>query len=334
MTIQVQIVRGDVLAFKADVLALKFAQGLFGVDAAVVGELVRHDVDVVRRLPAVGDTLLVSSGGAIAAEEVLFVGVEPLGVFDYATLRVFSARVLRSLAKARPQITELALTLHGVGFGLDESEAFRAEIAGLLDAAQDGDAPAGLTRISIVERNAGTATRLEALMQEILPGGLIERTRESDSDVRGLDLSGLVANMRGLDLVGRDSRSKPLVFVAMPFADEYDDRFHYGISGAANKAGFLCERADLATFTGDVIDWVKSRIDAASLVVADLTHANPNVYLEVGYAWGRGVRTVLVVEKGETLKFDVRGQRCLMFSSIRHLEELLTAELTALKQTL
>jgi hypothetical protein len=134
-----------------------------------------------------------------------------------------------------------------------------------------------------------------------------------------------------LAAVGRDSQSKPLVFVAMPFADEYADRFHYGIQGAVNAAGFLCERADLASFTGDVIAWVKQRIDNASLVVADLTTANPNVYLEVGYAWGRGVNTILLVAHGDELKFDVRTQRCLVFRSIRHLEQLLTGELNSLK---
>ena len=76
-------------------------------------------------------------------------------------------------------------------------------------------------------------------------------------------------------------------------------------------------------------DWI--RIDNAALVVADLTDANPNVYLEVGYAWGRGVNTVLLVAQGDELKFDVRTQRCLIFQSIRHLEELLTAELTSLR---
>ena len=53
-----------------------------------------------------------------------------------------------------------------------------------------------------------------------------------------------------LGAVGHDSREKPHVFVAMPFAEEYADRFHYGIRGAANATGFLCERADLASFTG------------------------------------------------------------------------------------
>jgi hypothetical protein len=96
-------------------------------------------------------------------------------------------------------------------------------------------------------------------------------------------------------------------------------------------AGSLCERADLTSFVGDVLDWVRERIATASFVVADLTSANPNVYLEVGYAWGSKVPTVLLVSETTDLKFDVRGQRCLVYNgSIRQLEESLTKELKAL----
>jgi hypothetical protein len=120
------------------------------------------------------------------------------------------------------------------------------------------------------------------------------------------------------------------VFVAMPFAREFGDRFHYGIERVVEDAGYLCERADLAAFTGDVMAWVRDRIDRATLVVADLTSANANVYLEVGYAWGKGIPTVLVVQDPKELKFDVQGQRCLAYEGIQHLEELLRGELSRL----
>jgi hypothetical protein len=218
------------------------------------------------------------------------------------------------------------MTLHGVGFGLDEAEAFRAEIAGVLDAVAMRQRPLELIRISIVERDAQAAKRLAALLQSILPTGVVsEDGRGVESEAPSLGTARLT-----LGAVGHDSHQKPHVFVAMPFAEEYLDRFQYGIQGPANAAGYLCERADLASFTGDVIAWVKDRIGSAALVIADLTAANPNVYLEVGYAWGQGVRTVLIVAQGDEVKFDVRSQRYLAFRSIRHLEELLEKELSAL----
>jgi nucleoside 2-deoxyribosyltransferase len=99
-----------------------------------------------------------------------------------------------------------------------------------------------------------------------------------------------------------------------------------------NAAGYLCERADLSVFTGDVMEWVKKRIASSSLIIADLSNANPNVYLEVGYAWGCGKPTVLLVRDPAELKFDVKGQRCLVYKKIKDLEESLRKELETLQQ--
>jgi hypothetical protein len=66
-------------------------------------------------------------------------------------------------------------------------------------------------------------------------------------------------------------------------------------------------------------------------VIADLTAPNPNVYLEVGYAWGLEIPTVLLVKgSSDALTFDVRGQRCLIYESIQQLEEKLKRELQGL----
>ncbi|MEM6455720.1 MAG: hypothetical protein AAF772_11545, partial [Acidobacteriota bacterium] len=138
--------------------------------------------------------------------------------------------------------------------------------------------------------------------------------------------------------VGEASDAKPRVFVAMPFNEDMEDVFHYGIEKTAHRAGLLCERADLAIFTGDILNWIHRRIQGARVVVADLTGANPNVMLEVGYAWGCGIETVLVVRCGDDgglpddLPFDVRGQKCLRYRSIRDLEQQLLPVLQTFSQ--
>ena len=124
--------------------------------------------------------------------------------------------------------------------------------------------------------------------------------------------------------------NKKRIFVAMPFASEFEDCFHYGIQGAVNASGYLCERADLQSFTGDVMEWVKNRIATADFVIADLTTANPNVYLEIGYAWGLNKKTVLLIKDTKELKFDTRGQRCLTYTTIKDLETKLKNELANL----
>ena len=322
--ISIAVEKGDALAFPCEVLVLKYAQALYGVDHAAVNVLESGGIEIAAKLPPPGGHRLLSTNGLLAAKSALFLGVPILRQFEYEAIREFGQRALEVLAGAAPETRHISLTMHGPGYGLDEAEAFKAEVAGLLDAISAKDYPESLERITIVERSAGRAERLSRLLS-----GLLEVRRT----VRGTDeysmALGAVAKSE-IGSVGSGSRSKAHIFVAMPFATEFDDLFYYGIQGAVNSAGYLCERADLASFTGDVLAWVKDRIDSADVLVADLSTANPNVYLEVGYAWGKGVRTVLLARDAQDLKFDVRGQRCLVYKSIRHLEEMLGKELATL----
>lgn len=320
------VVCGDALTFATDVLALKFAQTLYGVDRIVADRLFSDSgiSDPMKLFPKLHGFKLMNANGKIAANDVLYVGVEPLHEFEYEQIREFGKKVLVSLATAAPNIKTVGVTIHGPGYGLDEAEAFRAEIAGFLDALISGDFPDKLERISIIELNTARSRRLKNLLDAIVPNGRVQI--DGGFETRKVNK----ASAKRLRSVGYESGSKPNVFVAMAFAEEMDDVFEYGIQGVVNAAGFLCERADLSSFQGDVMDWVKKRIATASLVIADLSTANPNVYLEVGYAWGRGKPTVLLVRDSSELRFDVKSQRCLVYKRIKDLESLLRKELESL----
>ncbi len=321
MAIAIELKAGDVLAEAADVLVLKHAQSLYGVDKTVVRAL--EDAGRQIRLPKPWGFRLEDRAPGIAASRVLFVGVPALREFGYKEIRAFARKALTALAGEAPQTQHILLTVHGPGYGLDEVEAFEAELAGLVDAISEEDRPEALKRITIAERNTGRAKRLASVLDELLPDHTIATSRKSGW------VSRTVASEK-LRVAGYTSDAKPHVFVAMPFRDDMDDVYDYGIQSAVKSAGLVCERADLSSFTGDVLEWVRSRIRSASLVVADLTDANPNVYLEVGYAWGVGIPTVLVVKSPDHLKFDVRGQRCLVYKKIKDLETSLTTELQSL----
>jgi hypothetical protein len=325
-TIDISVEYGDALSTQADVLALKYANSLYGVDRAVIKALKNVFPDIEGRLPRPAGFYFTPSKDTIAAKHIIFIGVGPLREFGYREIRAFGRKALEALAGEMPHASHIALTIHGPGYGLDEREAFESEIAGLLDAINSRDFPSRLNRITIVEANAGRAKRLALLLDQLLPNG--------PNGFIGRAAIPLIEAQDRLRSVGYDSQSKPNVFVAMPFAEEMEDVFHYGIQGAVNAAGFLCERADLSTFTGNVMDWVKKRIVSASLVIADLSKANPNVYLEVGFAWGSDRPTVLIVNDLSHLEFDVKGQRCLVYKNIKNLEQLLHNELVGLKGSL
>ena len=122
---------------------------------------------------------------------------------------------------------------------------------------------------------------------------------------------------------------KPSVFVAMPFDPSTDDLFQLGLKAAIEEAGFRCIRVDEQQFTGGILPKIQQLIGKCSLVVAELSGANPNVLLEVGYAWGLGIPTILLARKGEKLPFDVSDQKTLFYDGIVAAKTHLLSELKA-----
>ncbi len=318
--IAIDVVEGDALEIDADVLALKYAQQYYGVDKLVATRLVQAGIENTRMKPSIGGFRLVPTDSAISAENALFIGVVDLYDFGYREIREFASRVLSSLAAAPSEVRHIAATLHGAGYGLDEIESFEAEMAGFLDAIGSGNVPRSLERITIIERNPGRVKRLLPILDELYPGTPPRKTSTTNREARD----------ERLRAAGPAADAKSHVFVAMPFTRELEDTYHYGIQEPVRAAGFVCERADLAAFVGDVLQWIQNRIRTSSLVIADLTDANPNVYLEVGYAWGCGVPVVLLTQATAHLKFNVKGQKCLVYDNIRELEKLLRGELQKL----
>jgi hypothetical protein len=314
--VEVEIETADALVVAVDVLVLKHAQASYGVDAMAKERL---GLDAELRLPP-GDALEVRGGGRVGAKAVVFLGVPDLPDFGYPEIRLFGRRAVSMVASEYPDCQSMALTVHGVGYGLDESACFEAELSGIIDAV--GDVSSCLERVSIVETDRRRAERFRHRLRKALPEST---TTAGLTPGRAAELADDLRRSAEAAAAVRDH-----AFVAMPFLDGFEDRFHYAIEPAVHNSGLLCERIDQQAFTGSIPDRIKSRIQSATLVVADLSEANPNVYLEVGFAWGKGVPTVLLCHDDSELKFDVRSERCIMYASIRDLEDRLTAELRRL----
>lgn len=346
--VKVTIERGDVLKARGDVLALKYAQKRYGVDAVVAQKFREQG----RRLPRPNEgntSNLVKSVDGIEADHVLVVGTPDLWMFDYPNIRDFGRLALSSHALLDAPVERLLMTIHGAGFGLDPIEALEHELDGMESAVQSGGIPPSLSRVSIVEENAQNFDRMRNCLRAHFPTGMMRRSQMTTDMGR----DGIVTDwptMRGGKCMvtrgttkkivdvratpeSRELGRKESVFVAMPFgSSDMDDLYHYGISGGVRRAGFVCERADKLDFTGDVVQLIRRRIENSVLVIAILTGANVNVYLEVGYAWGRDIDCVLCAMEGEELPFDVQGQKCLFYKNIRDLESKLLKTLRGLQK--
>lgn len=335
MNVQIGVVNGDIVDFDADLIALKYAQGFYGADLAVSRLITQADGVAENQLePPVGKHVLFASNGEIRARKVLFVGVPRLAELAYVDVRTFGSAVAEVLSAEVPDCAHLALTVHGPGFGLDEVESMLSMLDGLLEALSLR-AASSLSRVSLVERDRARALRLRDALAGTRYGrpGLSVTASPSGwtVDYREHANSGASEAGEQVGLPGAPSEEKPRIFVAMPFAEEFDDLFEYGIQRPVRELGFLCERIDQLSFTGDVLARLKQSIELASATVAVITGANPNVFLEIGYAWGRGRPTILVSKLGEDSRFDVQGQRHLKYKDIRDVERLLRKELLSLR---
>jgi len=162
--VELKVLQADALRYSSDLLVLKHAQRSYGADERAV-----HIAGIdAKTLPIIGDSLLVKKPLGLAPRNLLFLGVEPIGSFSYRSIRDFSRRALAAAAGISPVVREISMTLHGLGFGLDEAEAFESEVAGIIQALDSGEYPESLGTVSIVERSAARANRIRGVLVELL----------------------------------------------------------------------------------------------------------------------------------------------------------------------
>lgn len=314
VTIEVQV--GDVTLFNSDILALKFAQDLHGADEVVAELLGKSRYDIASHLPNIGDYALFESSGRTRSNQVLFVSVKELYDFTYKEIRDFSAKVLAILLQSVPHTKHLSMTIHGVGYGLDESEALRSQLAGYLDALRARTFPTSLQRITLVERNPERAARLSVVLNNTLPQNPIPIRKREDSRI----LSNFVEQSPIIIGAGHKSLSKPHVLVAIPSTKEMEDTFYYGIQAPVNAAGLLCESINFTSPSTEAIDRLINRISSTSLMVAEMSNYDPFTFLAIGYAYAKGKRTILLSKKFESIEVLKNQFQCVLYEKIRDVE--------------
>ncbi len=166
--IKIEIQHTNVVDQICDVLILKHAQEFYGADQAISRLLQEHGIELEKMKAKPGEFRLFSSAGIIAAHRVLFVGVEPISQFGYQEILNYSDRALRILSTEVPDAVHIAMTIHGVGYGLNEREAFGAQLSGWLTAIHQQAIPPRLKQITLVEHDQDRAIRLKQILDDYL----------------------------------------------------------------------------------------------------------------------------------------------------------------------
>jgi hypothetical protein len=100
----------------------------------------------------------------------------------------------------------------------------------------------------------------------------------------------------------------------MPFDKAFDDVYKLGIKGAvASFDDVVAERVDEQIYREGILERIYRQIEAADIIIADMTRQNPNVFYEVGYAHAKGKLCILLTSNADDIPFDLKHQRHIVY---------------------
>lgn len=102
-------------------------------------------------------------------------------------------------------------------------------------------------------------------------------------------------------------------FVMMPFGGWFDRYYQDIYVGAVKAAGFEPVRSDELFTTGSVVEQIWEQISKSTVLLADLSNKNANVFYELGLAHAARKPVVLAARDIADVPFDLRHLRVIVY---------------------
>jgi hypothetical protein len=109
-------------------------------------------------------------------------------------------------------------------------------------------------------------------------------------------------------------------FVFMPFDKKLEDTYQKGIKKPLEELDWTCHRADEKFDAPEIICTICKSVQEADVIFADVTERNPNVFLEVGLAFGLEKYVVFLSQNPKDIPFDARTFRTIVYDPNELLE--------------
>lgn len=117
-------------------------------------------------------------------------------------------------------------------------------------------------------------------------------------------------------------------FVLMPFDEDFDDIYKFGIKETAKNVGIRAERVDEQLYSEGMLNRIYNQIEKADIIIADMTDRNANVFYEVGFAHAKNKLCIHLTQDSTDIPFDLQHQRHIVYgTSIQNLREQLEENL-------
>ena len=127
-----------------------------------------------------------------------------------------------------------------------------------------------------------------------------------------------------------------LCFVLMPFKENLKEVYWKAIKPACIKAGFRPLRVDELTAPVNINRQIIEHIFISEAIIADLTDWNPNVFYELGVSHTIDNKTIMIIQQGSRLPFDVNTYRSIFYdyndAGLDNLRERIIASLNGIQE--
>jgi hypothetical protein len=108
-------------------------------------------------------------------------------------------------------------------------------------------------------------------------------------------------------------------FIMQPFDKGiFDRRFSEIIEPVVVESGYLPYRVDRDESADVIVETIEKMISTSEMCIAEITTNNPNVWYELGYAFAKGKKVIMLCsdERGdEQFPFDVRHRNILTYAT-------------------
>ena len=154
-----------------------------------------------------------------------------------------------------------------------------------------------------------------------------QRVQIAVDDIKVIDYDRLSSTGTGIGLfVFRGTREavfgpmavddrRPNAFIAMQFSEPYNEVYRDAIRPLVEEIGYEPMRVDDISRPGIILNDIWNQLTEASVVIAEVTESNPNVYYEIGVAHALRKPTILLAQRGTKLPFDLGPHRCIFYDN-------------------
>jgi hypothetical protein len=261
--VQIEIInKNSITDIKSDYLILKNTQeGNYGpeesVDKALGGLISAQKNDHSYRI---GRAQIFNRINGIAANGIILVDIGIGWEMRYDTLDLLCKKAIETLSSYAPNTKSIATVSHGVGFGLDQKEVFITQLLSLKSAIEKYGIQ--IERIFFNEINQQDANKLFVYIEDI--------TRKSPNIINKInDQYFLTVDIESSSANGllQKAFSSSFVFVAIPFNEEFENTYDFGIRQAVESANLKPFRIDKEYYTGSIMNEIEKRIKEGNIPV-------------------------------------------------------------------